>query len=596
MAEWRKSQKKDLKESQSPRQLDMSSLFESPFYRFASQVTTLRNTGTVQSSIKQAMLKDHIVTQIIDMWISDTLTRDVVTNEIFTVKVDKNNDSVSDDLISEIKTNIDFLRENSNLEEQLDTVLYNVITEGITSVRLGFVDLYEDTKIKLFESNKKRVLKETESWDADTKKKLLEAPSYDDYEEDTASYLLKNKETKNRLLGRYYIEILPNKLVPLKHKGITILYLDLNNTTKVLSPNNITTFVNTRGGVKTLSIKNDHDDIESSVYEIPLGKSFIEHAVTPWSLSNTVQDCTILALMTRSSIYRLFMVDVGAMDTQATDTLLTDLKKRLTTRETFDIRSQHYSSAQTQVPLGDSIMIPVRNGLGSVSVESIGGDLNIQTEGPMKFFRQEFLASLGIAESLVYGEQGGALINTSATRSDIRYLRTIKKFTSILSLGLEGILKDFLKMAGFNLSDISLSVVFSQLNSEESIQKIEFEQRKQEALDRLITSLGNLGIDFKNGGYIKTRDRLISNYMDEDLLTVIREDEEVMGNLISQPVPEENTELDSLPPMSSLGFEEPQLGDFQDDIEEIPEDVDSGELVEPISDEQVSDEPPFSIG
>lgn len=594
MAKWNK-EKTVLKESNKNTQRDITSMFQQPFYHFASQLSMVKGQQVITSTVKQAMLKDPIVTQIINMWISDTLSKDVLSNEMFEVKIKSNASSgITDERLNDIKNNLDYLRENSNIESQLTSILYSIITNGIISTRLGFVDRHEDMNIKLFESNKNKVLKETQGWSTEESKKLLEASNYDDYENRTESYIFRQRQNNQRLMGRYYLEILPQKLVPLNHKGISILYLDLNNPTKVLSPKNITTFVNTRGGVKTLSIKEEADDIESTLYEIPLGRSFIEQSVTPWSLYNTVQDCTILALMTRSSIYRIFTIDVGAMDTKATDALMADFKKRLTTRETFDVRSQHYSSAQTQVPLGDSIFIPLRNGTGDLNVQTVGGDLNIQTEGPMKFFRQEFLASLGIAESLVYGDQNGGLINTSATRSDIRYLRTIEQFTSILSLGLEGIFKDFLKMLGIDLSGISLTVVFSKLNSEEQNQKMEYEQKRQEALDRTISSLNNLGIEFSDGKYTTTRNTLITRFMDEELLSAIKKDEGFEDPKLSithDKDIEEDVEPDRT---SSL----PTGGDFIDDeLPEVPElDEETEPDVEPSEDTEVNEDPPYSVG
>ena len=109
------------------------------------------------------------------------------------------------------------------------------------------------------------------------------------------------------------------------------------------------------------------------------------------------------------------------LDTKETETFLQEFKKRITSRETIDVRAEHYSSAQTQIPLGDSLIVPTRNGIGNVSVESIGGDLDVRTEEPLNFFREELLASLGVSKDLLYGSEGGALVNTSATRSDIRY-------------------------------------------------------------------------------------------------------------------------------------------------------------------------------
>lgn len=608
MAFWnRKHKQEPLQESgKNVTQMSLQDLLGLPYYRFASSLTSLRGSSeTIGSTIREAMLKDPIISMIINMWISDTLHEDIVTKKIFNVEVKSNDESVSEDSIDKINGYIDFLLENSNLDELLVQILYQVITNGIVSVKLGFVDTYEDTKIKLFESNKSRVLKEADSWTQDYKEKLLEAPSYDDYEDELYRKRSVSKKKLKRVLGRYYFEILPSHLVPLKHKGITILYLDLGNNLNVLNPKNITTFVNTRGGVKKLSIKDNPEDIVSTAYEIPLGKSFIENSVTPWSMMNTTEDCTLLALMTRSSIYRIFQIEVGAMDTKETETLIQEFKKRITTRETIDVRSQHYSSAQTQVPLGDSIMLPTRNGLGSINVDSIGGDLDIKTQVPLEYFREELLASLGIPKALVFGDKSGALINTSATRQDIRYLRSIQQFTSILSLGLEDIFKDYLSMLSIDLRKITLKVSFAHLNSEEALQRIEYEQTKQEALDRLVTSLNNLGINFEEGKYLKTRDELIKRYIDDDLLEFIHKDEEEMPTIFKRlPGGDNTTDNDDHKPLPSGSLSHTDGGEL--DIDTPPEenmDEDLGEELpeEPTNDEgsedsEMNPNPPYSVG
>lgn len=612
MAIWNRKQKQlkeneTLTEASKNRQLDITTLFGQPYYQFTSQLGTLRNSLTMTSVTKQAMLKDPIVTQIINMWISDTLNKDILSGKIFDIAVSDNHSGKGNinELLDKVKADLDYLLENSNLDDQLVSILYEIITNGICSVKLGFVDLYEDTKIKLFESNKKRLLNESEKIMTKSKDgenlKLLEAPTYDDYEDQTESYSMRTNRNGLRALGRYYFEILPQKIVPLQHKGITVLYMDLNNQLKVLNPRNITTFVNKRGGVKKLSIKDNPEDITSTLYEIPMGKSFVDQAVTPWSMYNTSQDCTILALMTRCSIYRLFQIDVGALSVKETEKLLQEFKTRITSRESIDVRSKHYSSSQTQLPLGDSILIPTRNGTGKMEVQSIGGDLNIQTTEPMEFFREEFLASLGIAKDLVYGADGGALINTSATRSDIRYLRLVQQFVSIMSLGLEDIFKDYLNMLGYDLSDFKVKVIFKQLNSEEALQKMEYEQTRQEALDRMITSLGNLGITFDGGKYVKTRNELIKRFMDEEILDLIQQDEKENPpeETPTEPSEDEGSDLDAMGPMSDFSDIDTAATDtdIPTDDTEVPSVDDSTEpTTEPSDSTSVNEEPPYSLG
>lgn len=613
MAIWNRHRKADLKEAETAQQLNLTDIANLPFYQFAAGLTSLRGMGSqlsMNSTLKQSMLKDPVISQIINMWISDTLSKDVITHNIYEVNIGKNKDTVTDETISLLNDLIKYLQENSNLDDLLDNLLYKVITDGIANVKLGFIDAYEDTKIKLFESNKKRVSQNQDKlWEFETDKqgntrnKLLEAPTYDDYEDD---FYNKRKYSKDKILraqGRYYFEILPARVVPLKHKGITIMYLDLDNSMKILNPRNINTFVNTRGGVKTLSVKDDPTDIVSTVYEIPLGQSFIENAVTPWSMLNTTEDCTILALMTRSAIYRVFQIEVGALSSKQTDELMMDFKKRITARETIDVRSKYYSSAQTQVPLGDSLFVPVRNGVGSVNIQAVGGDLDIKTQVPLDYFREQLLASLGIPKTLIYGDESGALINTSATRQDIRYLRTIQQFTRIMSLGLEGIFKDYLTMLGVDLRDITLQVDFSQINNEDALRRIEFEQQRQDALGRAIDSLKNMGIDITSGSYKKTRELLIKRYLDKELLDAITEDEKDLPPQQNTPPEEGNADLPlddiggaPLPPHSEdTDMSLPPEGNEEEPIENI-ETPEETPAVEPTNNTDVNEEPPYSLG
>lgn len=600
-----------LNESSKKLQLDVSALLNLPYY---SSVQRLQNLGNangqygITNEVKKSMLKDPLISRVINMWISDTLSKDALTHEIYMVNIvstDTETDTkIKDAEINEINEAIKYLRENSNLDKILPEILYNIIVWGSSTAKLGFVDSYEDTKIKLFESNKKKLLTETETWDKESVTKLLEAPNYDDYTLDDTS---KKKKKITRLSGRYFIEMLPKRIVPLTHKGITILYLDLDNTTKVLNPKNITSFINTRGNTKTISIKSAADDITGDIYEMPIGESFIDNAVTPWSMLNSVEDCTMLALMTRSAIYRLFSIDVGAMSTEETEKLLQEFKTRLTSRETINVREQYYSSAATQLPLGDSIIVPTRNGVGTISLQTVGNDLKLDTDGPLSYFRQQLLAALGVPEGLIYGDTGnGGLINTSATKMDIRYLRTIQQFTYILSEGLKELFKDYLKMIGVDLSKLTIDVVFAQINNEQDIERIEYEQSKQEALTRVIDSLSALGITFEGGAYTETRNLLITRYLDGELLDTIKRDEE-NGDNQQEPEPEGNDKPErhgGLGPIGSgpeinidnnIGPEEtePEEGTEEGTGEDEIMSLDNGTEEEPTNNEPVN-LPPYS--
>ena len=142
-----------LNESSKELQLDMSTMFGLPYYDSIQRLQSQSNSFTINSAVKSAMLKDPVISRVINMWICDTLQKDVLTKNIYTVDISKAEGDfekpVLDDEIDTVNACIDYLRNNSNIDDELTSILYQVIVNGNCAIRLGFVDGFEDTKIKL---------------------------------------------------------------------------------------------------------------------------------------------------------------------------------------------------------------------------------------------------------------------------------------------------------------------------------------------------------------------------------------------------------------------------------------------------------------
>lgn len=91
-----------------------------------------------------------------------------------------------------------------------------------------------------------------------------------------------------------------------------------------------------------------------------------------WQVLSALEDILLLTRMTRSLLYRIFSVEVGTKGNKETYQLLENLKNKIKMDETIDVRSKIYNSSLSQVPLGDSIFIPTRNGVGVIDVKTVG--------------------------------------------------------------------------------------------------------------------------------------------------------------------------------------------------------------------------------
>ena len=122
----------------------------------------------------------------------------------------------------------------------------------------------------------------------------------------------------------------------------------------------------------------------------------------------------------------------------------------------------------------------------------------------------------------------GGLGNTSLTRMDIRYGRTVKRLQSILAEGLKDLCDLYLKMTrpeNVYQELPAFKVVFTSINTSEDAERIESKQVQMETLDKILETLKNMGIDLSTGTYEETRNSLIKEWFGSDILDLIEKDE-----------------------------------------------------------------------
>ena len=255
-----------------------------------------------------------------------------------------------------------------------------------------------------------------------------------------------------------------------------------------------------------------------------------------WQVLSALEDILLLTRMTRSILYRIFQVQVGNKGNKETAQILDRLKNRLKMEETVDIRSRIYSSTLTQVPLADSIFIPMHGETGAIKVETVGGDVNLKDAIDLDYFRDKLHSALRIpAPYLSYTETlPGGIGDSSLTRMDIRYSRTITRIQSILAEGLRDICIRYLELtigerALAELPDFKIK--FTSINSAEDSSRAQLQKTFMETLQQTLSGLKELGVDLATNpeGYKKTRDILLNQYFGSTLMQAIKEDETMMS-------------------------------------------------------------------
>lgn len=572
-------------------------------YSFIQGIRSIDSNYINNDNLIEKMKDDSIISSAIDMWTEDALQRDPQSKEIFHIEIDNPDDNLEDKLSKGLSKELDrFLKTDLRMEKYLVPILKRVLIYGNCPVKLDFADNLADDKLELKESNKGLIedlagkieplfgnievdkaiddtarLTESEydiDWEQmgedivstdNSQIKLLRDSIESSYNKIlNESNVSVNLNSFTRMVkGRWYTETLGRgtNIYELSSKQKVIAYMDRDNPNKFIKPDRIVNFTNNTGKHKvTFELGDRNLSVSKKQYfNLERGESFIENSMQSWQVLNALEDILLLTRMTRSILYRIFSVEVGAKGNKETKDLLDRLKNKIKMDETVDIRSKIYNSSLTQVPLGDSIFIPTRNGVGVIDVKTVGGDVNLKDAVDLDYFKDKLFAGLRIpAPFLGFTESlPGGIGDTSLTRMDIRYSRTITRIQTILAEGLKDLCLIYLKLTRTSKAFEELpdfKVVFTSVNSAEDLSRTELKQTQMQTLQNLIDNLSKLGVDIENNseGYEQTRQELIKQFYGSIILEKILADEKAMP--VQNPTEGDSGNLSNDKPSSGPSF------------------------------------------
>ena len=580
------------------------------------------------------MMDDAIISAAVDMYIDDALQVDPQKQEIFWVDVDNTDDRFEKNLAKGLTDELNrFLKSDLRMDKELREILRRVIIYGQCPVRMDFIDKLEDDRLALIDKNKptfeaisKPIFDEllsensktenmTEAFttlneesikkldfesmtELETKKRVvsyLNESLKEGKKKLTESQLLnedilsngKDKDIRRLIRGRWFTENISSgtNIWELVAKGKTIAYIDVRKPNFFISPKNIVNFANSTGKYHiNFEVGPYNDSITNKDYFVlRRGQSYLDNSIVAWQVLSALEDILMLTRMTRSTLYRIFSVEVGSKGDTETKRLLNELKNRIKSDETINVKEKIYNSEMRQVPLGDSIFIPTRNGIGNIDIKVVGGDVNLKDAIDLDYFKDKLFASLRIPKAFLgFSEDSGGLINTSLTRMDIRYARTIKGIQNIAAEGLKDLCLKYLEFTRPEsvLRELpDFKIVFTSINTEEDNQRCETKQTQIDTLTKTLEALDALGIDV--GGTKELRNALIKEWLGSDYLDIISEAEQ-NGTLATSNGKEGGLGGPSLRGGPSLGGG-PDLGGLEDggpDLENFESDIENEEGLE----------------
>ena len=168
-------------------------------------------------------------------------------------------------------------------------------------------------------------------------------------------------------------------------------------------------------------------------YKVKRGQSILYNAAKNWRELTLLENSVLLNRVTKSSIVRLIGVEVGDMPKEQIGVHLRSIKALIEQKSSLK-DSDNMSDYTNPGPIENNVYVPTHNGVGAISTQQIGGDVDVKSLIDLDHFNNKLFGSLRVPKQFFGWTDGSTGFNggTSLTIISSRYGKAIKRFQNVL--------------------------------------------------------------------------------------------------------------------------------------------------------------------
>jgi hypothetical protein len=171
----------------------------------------------------------------------------------------------------------------------------------------------------------------------------------------------------------------------------------------------------------------DKED-RSQVYSVRRGKSLLYDSYKIWREKALLENAALLNRITRSSIVRKVGVEVGDMPKEQVQQTLRRVKDMMEQKGAINVGNS-MSEYNNPGPIENNIYFATHGGQGNITVEAVGGDVEVKNLADLDWWNNKFYSSYGIPKQYFGWTDDGAGFNggTSLTILSSVYAKGVKR-------------------------------------------------------------------------------------------------------------------------------------------------------------------------
>lgn len=200
---------------------------------------------------------------------------------------------------------------------------------------------------------------------------------------------------------------------------------------------------------ETVDLFLTEDETKKQSYSVRRGKSLLYDSYKIWREKALLENAALLNRITRSSIVRKVGVEVGDMPKEQVQQVLRRVKEMMEQKAGINV-GKSMTEYNNPGPMENNIYFATHGGQGNITVEAVGGDVDVKNLADLDWWNNKFYSSYGIPKQYFGWTDDGAGFNggTSLTILSSVYAKGVKRVQNAMIQALTDAINLFLLNKG----------------------------------------------------------------------------------------------------------------------------------------------------
>jgi hypothetical protein len=146
---------------------------------------------------------------------------------------------------------------------------------------------------------------------------------------------------------------------------------------------------------ETVELFVNEDGSKSQAYRVRRGKSLLYDNYKVWREKALLESAALLNRITRSSIVRKVGVEVGDMPKEQVQATLRRVKEMLEQKGAINVGNS-MTEYNNPGPIENNIYFATHGGQGNITIEAVGGDVDVKNLADLDFWNNKFYSAYGV--------------------------------------------------------------------------------------------------------------------------------------------------------------------------------------------------------